>query len=195
MEMAEILNRLIQKVNANNYLEIGVASGRTFAKIKCKNKIGVDPGLSSQATFIGSSDEFFVSNDMVFYVICVDGLHHSDQVYRDIKNSLAWLSADGYIVCHDLLPPSEEYTAIPPVQNLWTGDCYKAWIKLRAEEPNLSMCVIDTDFGCGLICRGKQELITVPKQITWVDFVKNKQHWMNIISVNEFTEMFLAGNT
>lgn len=191
MNRAEIINKLIEKIGATSYLEIGVASGSTFDIIKCEKKVGVDPGLGSKATIFESSDEFFKKNKLYFDFIFIDGLHHSEQVYKDVKNSLLCLNENGYILCHDLLPPSEEYAMVPPVQNLWTGDCYKAWIRLRSEEPNLSMHTIDTDFGCGLISRGQQELISLPDQIKWSDFVENKDRWMNIISVEEFKEKFL----
>lgn len=191
MNRTDIINSLITKINGKKYLEIGVADGKNFTQIDCELKIGVDPDTNSKATIFQTSDTFFASNTTIFDIIFIDGLHHSSQVYQDIKNSLSFLSENGYIICHDMLPPDEEYQLIPPVQNLWTGDCWKAWVKLRQSEQFLTMYTVDTDFGCGIICRGYQDLIKIEDtQITWNNFVDHKDDWMNIISIEEFKNIY-----
>jgi hypothetical protein len=77
------------KISAKSYLEIGVSGGENFQKIRCENKVGVDPEPTSPATIFLPSDDFFKQNKETFDVIFIDGLHHSDQVLRDINNSLA----------------------------------------------------------------------------------------------------------
>lgn len=44
-----------------------------------------------------------------FDLVFIDGLHHSDQVLKDINNSLSFLEPNGVIMCHDILPSSEQY--------------------------------------------------------------------------------------
>jgi hypothetical protein len=192
MDRTDIINKLIAEINAKTYLEIGVADGVNFSKIQCNSKVGVDPAKDSNATVFEISDDFFKNNTKVFDVIFIDGLHHADQVYKDINNALSCISDNGYIVCHDMLPPAEEYQVVPPIQNLWTGDCWKAWIELRTTNKSLTMYTVDTDFGCGIISKGYQELLNINDlDITWSNFVKNKNIWMSIISVAEFEALYL----
>lgn len=188
----EIIQSLIDKINAKKYLEIGVHNGQTFYKIKVKNKVGVDPDKNSRATINLTSDDFFSSNKDIYDVIFIDGLHHADQVEKDIRNSLKSINKNGYIVCHDMLPSSFETQVVPRQQDAWTGDCWKAWVNLRSKEHDLTMRVVNTDHGCGVITYGRQELIKLDEeQITYDNFVKNKQDWMNIISIDEFKEIYL----
>ena len=145
MFRADIINTLIKKINAKKYLEIGVSNGINFASIKCDYKIGVDPDLESPATVHLTSDSFFETNQDKFDVIFIDGLHHSDQVYRDIINSLTVLNDGGYIVCHDMSPWNENVQLIPfdsAIHTYWTGDCWKAFVKLRRERRDLSMACV-----------------------------------------------------
>ena len=86
MKRTDIIQSLIDKVGAENYLEVGVSAGENFRDIKCKNKVGVDPEPSTPATIHIDSDSFFKDNKRTFDVIFIDGLHHADQVYRDINN-------------------------------------------------------------------------------------------------------------
>ena len=186
MQRYDIINMLIYYTGAKKYLEIGYATGTTFKKVVCKSKVSVDPN-STEATHQTTSDKFFANNKEKFDIIFIDGLHHAEQVYKDIINALSCLNNNGVIVCHDLLPPSEEYQIVPPIQNLWTGDCWKAWVKIRSEKSDLFMYTVDTDFGCGIISRGNQTPIDLKdNEVEWHNFVKNKKEWMNIISVQQF---------
>ena len=81
MKRTDIIQSLIDKVGAENYLEVGVSAGENFRDIKCKNKVGVDPEPSTPATIHIDSDSFFKDNKRTFDVIFIDGLHHADQVY------------------------------------------------------------------------------------------------------------------
>ena len=77
--------------------------------------------------------------------------------------------------------------AIP--ESEWTGDCWKAWVKLKSERTDLDMCVVDTDYGCGIITRGEQELIVVDKELNWELLDSNRTELLNLISIEEFKEM------
>lgn len=191
MNRTDIINYLIKKNKAKKYLEIGVADGANFKKINCDTKIGVDPNPDSKATKIQTSDDFFKENKQFFDIIFIDGLHHADQVIKDINNALSCMSANGYIICHDILPPDEQHQTVPPTQDLWTGDCWKAWVSLRTQRIDLNMHTIDTDYGCGIISKGSQKTLNVKKeQLNWANFLKNKQFWMNVISVEDFKKLF-----
>jgi len=186
MNRLDIIQTLIDKCNAKKYLEIGVQGGYVLGNVRCDCKVGVDPDKNSRATIFLTSDEFFSQNQEMFDVIFIDGLHHADQVKRDILNSLIILNNGGYIVCHDMIPHYEAMQSRPQQQDVWTGDCWKAWVDLRQNNNDLEMFVIDTDYGCGVIKKGYQEVISVNQDLNWQNFVSNKNYWMNIISVEQF---------
>jgi hypothetical protein len=190
MNRTEIINSLISKYNYKTYLEIGIGNGRNFSAILAEKKIGVDPNLATDATHIMTSDEYFKKFTDKFDLIFIDGLHHSDQVYKDIINAINHINQNGIVVCHDIIPPNEISQKVPRESKIWTGDCWKAFLKLRSEEKNLTMRVIDTDFGIGLIQRGNQDLI-VSLADNYADFEKNKEYLLNIISVEEFKKLYL----
>ena len=188
----DIINHLIKIIDGSHYLEIGVNNGVNFNQIKCRYKLGIDPDINSVASMFETSDTFFKHNTDKFDVIFIDGLHHENQLYLDIYNSLKCLNDNGYIVCHDLLPPSESYQIVPPIQNLWTGDCWKAWVKIRNENANIIMRTVDCDFGCGIIQKGTQDKICIDGiELNWDNFTINKQLWMNIIDIKSFYELYI----
>lgn len=196
MNRISIINGLIAKNNYSSYLEIGVFDGSCFNVINCANKIGVDPDLGSAATVHETSDEFFSKNEKIFDIVFIDGLHHADQVEKDIENALKFLSEGGTIVMHDCLPTSKRMQEIPREDRTdWTGDTWRAYLKNRTTRSDLSMCVVDTDCGCGIIRVGSQDLIVLDKlveEVTYEDFIVAKNHWMNVISVDQFKQVFLS---
>ena len=211
MNRTKIINHLSSKINAKSYLEIGVRiADENFNKINVKNKIGVDPGIEgcSEGTHTMTSDEFFEQNSEYFDVVFVDGLHEANQVERDIINSLKFLNPNGYIICHDINPLIEERQLLkhdPRRQlyvktekekgnnkyALWNGDCWKAWVKLRNTRPDLQMFTVDCDYGCGVICKGYQEILNISElDINYANLVKNRKNWLNLISVEEFLRIY-----
>ena len=89
MDHTDILNTLATRFNYFSYLEIGVNYGVNFKAIDCVWKIG-DPmgGIAIKLT----SDQFFAINNQRFDLIFIDGLHHADQVFRDIEHALSVLN-------------------------------------------------------------------------------------------------------
>jgi hypothetical protein len=188
----EIINAIINKINAKKYLEIGTAGHcLNFEFIDCDYKIGLEPffnidvGYSSKnKDFIKviKSDDFFISNGEKFDVIFIDGEHHFEQVYRDIINSLKFLEPGGYIVCHDMNPPEERHQIVPNpfIKNPprlgesgdWNGDCWKAWVKIRTERNDLKMFVVDADQGCGIIHFGNQDKLKLLEEMNFNNFEK-----------------------
>ena len=201
MNRAEIVNRLLTRAGqpgqTRKYLEIGLFDGWCFPQINAGYKISVDPEKNSEyLTHEMTSDEFFEQNTDKFDVIFIDGLHHSDQVYKDIMNSLNVLTPKGFIVCHDINPPNEERQIIPMKEWPWNGDCWKAWVKIRNEERNLKMFVVDTDEGVGVITRGQQELLRIKLSdkigygLKYKDLEENRNHYLNLIRVNDFERAY-----
>lgn len=188
MTRTQIIQLLIDKIDGKTYLEIGMGPGTNFALLKCDNMICVDPNPTVPVTYKLTSDAFFEQNTNKYDVIFIDGLHWSEQVYKDIVNSLGVLNENGYIVCHDMNPHSELIQRYPQAipESEWTGDCWKAWVKLKSERSDLNMRVIDTDYGCGVINFGKQKLIEIDSDLNW-DLLNNKRkQLLNLITVDDF---------
>ena len=192
MTRTEIIQLLINKINAKKYLEIGMGPGINFTNIICDYKICVDPTPTVPVTFSLTSDDFFNQNTEKFDVIFIDGLHWSEQVYRDIINSLNVLTENGVIICHDMNPHSEIIQRYPQAipESEWTGDCWKAWVKLKSERDDLDMCVVDTDYGCGIITRGSQNLIKIDEELTWDLLNSNRENLLNLLSINKFLKKY-----
>jgi len=192
MTRTDIINYLIKKIDAKSYLEIGVREPQgNYNSIVCENKVAVDPVPLGQGIIALTSDAFFKENTETFDVIFIDGLHVADQVERDIINSLAVLNPGGYIICHDM-NPTEELMQMVPIQTngAWTGDCWKAWVKLRSEREDLSMFVLDTDYGVGVIQKGEQEKISLGGlNLTYSNLVSNRKEWLNLINSNMLYEL------
>lgn len=190
MNRIEIIQKYIYKYKYASYLEIGVQAGHCFRAIHCNYKVGVDPDNTSAATIHKTSDEFFANNKEKFDIIFIDGLHHADQVYKDIMNSLDVVNDGGIILMHDCKPTTEFMQQIPlTTQVEWTGDTWKAYVKVRTEREDLEMFVIDTDWGVGVIKKGKQEKLKVTVPLTYDNFVIHKNEWLNLKSVDEFNAM------
>ena len=182
-----ILNTLIEKYSYQSYLEIGQGQRNlNFDWIKCRIKIGVDPAKRFNAAYQMTSDEFFAMNNDTFDLVFIDGLHHADQVERDIINALRGLNTNGTIVVHDCNPTTKEMQIVPQQQNTWTGDVWKAWVKLRSTRPELKMYVVDADHGCGIIRRGTQKIIKLPENLTYKALDKNRKKFLNLVDVNSF---------
>lgn len=192
MQRYDIINTFIKRYKFKSFLEIGTYKGEAFNAVTCDVKESVDPDLSCNATYTLTSDEFFEKYDKKYDIIFIDGLHLSEQVDRDIKNALTHLNANGVIVMHDCHPWSEAAQIHDATnhQSAWTGDCWKAFVKNRAELP-YEMYVIDTDCGCGVIDTNKEKISdtsTLPinmDKMTYQDFVAHPE-WMNFKEEQQF---------
>lgn len=195
MNRVNILNELIRKYDYKSYLELGIRNGDCFNNINCLDKIGVDPDRSSAATHFMTSDEFFEENKSIkktWDLVFIDGLHHSTQVDLDIQNALECLNKGGKILMHDCLPTTRRMQEIPlEEQGEWTGNTWESFAKLRSIRDDLSMFTIDTDYGCGLIFKGNQSPILIEGPLNYDGFVKYRNYWMNVISVDQFKQRFL----
>ena len=191
MNRIQIIQTHINKYGYKNYLEIGVQAGHCFRAIVCDTKVGVDPDTGSAATLHVTSDDFFKANKTKFDCIFIDGLHHADQVYKDIMNSLDCLAEGGTILMHDCKPTSKHMQEIPLTdQNEWTGNTWEAFVKVRQEREDLTMRVVDNDWGVGIIRVGKQEKLVIPAEIhvNYENFEKHNEEWLNLVSVREFIQ-------
>ena len=202
MNRWDILNKLIKKNNYKNYLEIGVQNpSSNFDKINCENKVGVEPNVydwhrGTPPTFVGTSDEYFEAikdSDIKFDIVFIDGLHHDDQVIRDIENSLNILNSEGTIVVHDCLPSNEREQERDDHGGVWLGDVWKGIAHLRITRDDIKIEVVDTDLGCGVITKNESTKWDTNGEV-WNEYpyyFNNKKGLMNVISVQEFVNKYL----
>lgn len=139
-----IIQELLRKRSNPTYLEIGLALGENWFRIRSSRKIGVDPRSVftsprlpwyyraafqvSRATgsqfFVETSDDFFAQRAPTVFahekidVAFIDGLHTYEQSFRDVQNCLRYLKSDGVIVLHDCNPPTAAATAPTPAEAL-----------------------------------------------------------------------------
>ena len=146
---SDMLNAFIEARNYTRYLEVGVAQHENFDRVSCDLKESVDPDPASNPTYLMTSDEFWVTVDSRYDIICIDGLHRGDQVFRDIKGSLDRLEPGGLILLHDCLPETWEEAA-PEANGSWTGDVWQGFAAYRLESPYRTFTITE-DAGCGII--------------------------------------------
>jgi SAM-dependent methyltransferase len=169
MEKTKYINELIESNGFISYLEIGLGDGRNFRNVKCDYKIGIDPEFENSKPidkdgnchdiFGFSSDDYFnLKSDDTFDLIFIDGLHHSDQVEKDIVNAWKNLNKGGIILIHDILPHDEAMTIVPRQQRIWTGDVFKAWHGFVTTYPKIKTEIIPETYGLGQIHKSRHKV-------------------------------------
>lgn len=206
MDRISIINDISKKNNFNSYLEIGIRNpDECFNLIEFDNKDSVDPGYenpNNPAKYKFTSDSFFSllesgtldkSPNYKWDLIFIDGLHISDQVERDILNSLNHLSERGVIVLHDCNPPTKHHARedyddySTPASGCWNGSVWKAIYKMRCSRSDLDICVVDCDWGVGLIKKGNQEILEFDNQYyEFNKFENNRVKSLNLIQESQF---------
>jgi len=181
---AEIINRIIQEVGGENYAEIGYGDGANFKQIKSHYKASCDPNYkgNDHACHKGDSDSFFEANkETQIDVIFIDGLHHADQVRKDIINALKCNAKA--IILHDTIPPTEAHQIVPRKQTSWTGDCWRAVVGFKQSYPDVKLETYRSDYGLTVIFpEGKKvKKHFENKEMTYDEFKENEVKLLNII--------------
>ena len=207
MERYDIINEVISKYNTKNYLEIGVRNPfDCFNIINSSNKMSVDPGLESDnniATYPYYSDDFFkklendeldLPKDYKWDIIFIDGLHLSDQCFRDFQNSLNHCSENGFIAFHDASPLTihharEDYhDHSSSAGSSWNGTVWKTIQRIRTDY-DLDLVTVDSDWGVTVI-KNKPSYSLLSKNINpfyeYNTFDKHRRKILNLVSVDEF---------
>ena len=187
----DLIQNIIDKKRYDNYLEIGCDKDQSFSKIKVKNKIGVDP--VSGGNIRSTSDQFFSTNTSKFDIIFIDGLHHYEQVIKDVNNSLQILNDNGFILLHDCLPRSIAHQAIPRYRGSWNGDVWKALVELRTRS-DLDTYTCQIDFGVGIVQKKKNtEILSIEKKnfklLKFSDYYYNFNSFMRVIDYKKALEL------
>jgi len=172
-----IIQWLIDKFRYRQYLEIGYQWGENFKSINIEWKVAVDPYPRAlhPDLIVMTSDLFFDNfGSSEFDIVFVDGLHHDDQVCRDVNNASYRLHKNGCIVLHDLLPLTAEAAGRQPSSKTptWNGDCYKAGVGIVEQYPWLDFEVHPHDWGVGVLFPGGEKLDLRPSEITFEKFAE-----------------------
>lgn len=190
MQRFDIINSLAQKIDAQDYLEIGVNYGQCFGLIQIKNKDGVDPNpLSEHTNFRITSDKFFeyLNPRKGYDIVFIDGLHIHEQSYKDFINSEKHLNPGGFIVFHDTNPPTENHATDECHEGDWNGTVYKTIMQLRSNWPSLNIFTVDTDWGVTIVQKGYQRTMKIKSDDFNYDFFdKNRSEILNLINLEEF---------
>jgi hypothetical protein len=182
----KVVQACLDRTAGRQYVEIGVAHGASFFRIRADTKIAVDPDLrmawwirriserraKHSQYFTTTSDDFFAHHASILPsngidVVFIDGLHTWQQALRDVENALLHLSDAGFVVLHDCNPvtpalahpaPSfQEFRKTYPWHGAWCGDVWKAIALLRSTRSDLVVAVLDCDYGVGIVRRGRPE--------------------------------------
>ncbi len=210
----DIINSMCQP-SYKTYLEIGIEYGHTFERVNIVNKIGVDPSPkmvepnkeTGMKLYRMLSDDYFQELDTqdentaeMFDVIFIDGMHHSDAVWKDLSNSLRYLTQNGMIFIDDILPMSEmEQYRVPKKHyfedgvlkykdGAWTGDVWKTIYYLLThmsdkfkykvfEHPNYRgvLCLFDID------SNWKMERNIMPTEIEQYTYLADFTNYVSIL--------------
>ena len=183
----QIIQKIINLKKFKSYLEIGCYNDDVFSNIIIDDKTGVDPvsGVNIRET----SDNFFKKNNRKFDLIYIDGLHHYDQVKKDIENSIFFLNVNGIIVIHDCMPRSFIEQAVPQSKGTWTGDVWKNIVECRTL-PFIQTYTVYADHGISILLkRPNKNILELKlsdfKKLKFEDFYYNHNLYFNVISFDD----------
>lgn len=181
MDKSVIINKIIESVKGESYLEIGYGNGHNFKQIKAKDKIGIDPNTKDKLVLKLESDDFFKDNNVCYDVVFIDGLHHAEQVRKDIINAMKCNAKA--IILHDTIPPSENHQIVPRKQTSWTGDVWRAVVGFKQSYPDVKIETYRADYGLTVIYpEGKKvKKHFENKDMSYSEFKADEIELLNII--------------
>jgi hypothetical protein len=199
MNRVELINNYLAKKSFKKYLEIGVYRGHSYNSVDAVIKDSIDPDPDTPAVYHMTSDEFFekIGPTLAYKydVIFIDGLHHTEQVDKDIENSLKYLEEDGAIILHDCNPQSEMRQRVPADfdiwQHGWNGDVWKSIFKFRLNNSHkkYKVFVVNDDEGLGVIKPnniGVELKLEMPDSLDYDFLKKNRVEILNLIDNSDF---------
>ena len=201
-----IIGAAIASRRPARYLEVGVNTGVVFLHVRAARKVAVDPqpaiprwkwrthpnALLRGRLVRATSDAYF--DDLAagerFDVVFVDGDHTFAQTLRDIESALDHLAAGGVVMVHDCDPPTAAAASPDPLDagdGPWCGEAWKAIAHLRATRADLSVTVLATDCGIGVIERRASTPIDLEPQaiaaMDWDDLVADRERLLGPVAV------------
>ena len=223
---SELINWLGLKYKYTKYLEVAtLTTGHQFSlvnqKIYSTNErimYRLPPGyddempISCRSPSDDSSACFksLLDQGKKFDVVFVDPFHTYEASRRDIELALMILNTKGTLVVHDCNPPDKRYVSPHLTRGDWLGETYLAFIDIARENYKVDHCVVDIDWGCGVIrfnnsvsaaandggmigvtCKSLNDYKTRIRQkyYDWEYFDKHRNSLLNLISTKEFKRL------
>lgn len=170
MNTAQRIKKINNFLNIKKYLEIGVQQGHTFNNLELPYKVAVDPLFQfdyknfenpSCKFFETTSDDYFInhSNQDIFDLIFLDGLHEFPQTLRDFNSAIKNSNKQTLIILDDVFP-NDVYSSLiknpylfrkmnDPENNdgSWHGDVFKTIFFIHDFFPTYTYCTIDYGYG------------------------------------------------
>jgi len=197
----DVINHFVRTRGYRHYLEIGVSTGKSMARVRCAFRTGVDPAPRVEPAGFAlhrvTSDQFFASSTERFDIVFVDGLHLAEQVFADIVHALAALRAGGVVLVDDCNPRDEraqERDLDLARLGGWTGDVWKAVAFLRRRYPDLFCAVLDVDMGIGVVAprdparvprldeATRAELAAFVAGTSWADLARDRRGMLGLLA-------------
>jgi predicted O-methyltransferase YrrM len=153
----DILSFLHRTLRPRTYLEIGVATGESFAlALPGTRAIGVDPEprleypLPAGSTVARmTSDRFFSTDDVKSEfggrpvdMAFIDGLHRFEHALRDFINVERHCGRGSTVLIHDCYPLNRLTARRERATRFWSGDIWRLVLALRKYRPDLSVHTI-----------------------------------------------------
>ena len=162
-----VLSALHELEKPRNYLEIGVAKGKSLRLANPRSLcVGIDPDPRLDGEIDAryhlertTSDEFFAGERVQelfagtpIAMAFIDGLHLFEYALRDFTNIEQHSDEHTLVVVHDVLPIDALTASRERTTNVWTGDVWKLLLVLDDHRPDLAICVVNAPpSGLGLI--------------------------------------------
>lgn len=201
----DVLNHLAQFNGAKLYMEIGVEDGHSMRNVRIETKWGVDP--EPRIDGVRACDVFFRMKSFDFFarhmddlvnrdeddrldLVFIDGWHSAETVYNEVESTAQLLSPKGLIALHDVGPTTEIMQSATPVPGNWTGDVWKAVVRMRREGKH-DVRVVDIDFGVAIVkaYAGKGGIdLPADDQLDWNLLQQRRKELLGTIEESELDE-------
>jgi len=205
----DIINMIIERRGYTSLLEVSTAhSGFVFDSIRaphkermrCTDDVWGDNDDGIPTVIAAPASEIWhrlAIENRSYDLIFLDGVHTLKQSREDLDEGLKRLAPGGCLIVHDCDPPDERHTGDVPQQGQWCGEMYRAFCELRvACNDETAACVVDTDFGCGIVEREsniRRAGTNGPRIPTdFDDFVARRTELLNLITPAEFLIRFIG---
>jgi hypothetical protein len=207
----DIINYLGHKYNLKKYFEISsVINGFIYDKIDnsffTKELFLYNPPNINLTNIRNDTDILPIDYDIgiekyknnKYDIIFIDSFHTFEQSIQDMEFAYSLLNDNGFIIIHDCAPSSINLIGDYKSTGAWCGQTYSAFIHYKMKTPYIKSCVVNIDFGCGIISINKlnkdvfklDNLLTLKEVSQWHYFTNNKKKLLNLISINEFKKLY-----
>ena len=182
--IADVINCYPRITNCS-YLELGISENRTFNLVRAGRKVGVDMQpiqvrFPPPPAYNMTTDEFFlqIPESMMFDVVFIDAGHSVDNVIKDFNNTIKHLTPRGIILIHDLIPPTEEFTA-----SWFCGDGYKFLYQVLVEQKQIAISA-DCEYGLTLFPKSQAiEFWEENKGVSFTVFTEELKHFHSLHAI------------